>query len=382
MIKQPSEVCLLLVCLAILVTFYLHLYEDVVDAALPSKHLLPPFPVSMYSQGPFTPLPPSPSSSLLSNTTRGLGSFHSQWEVIQASQQVYQGYFVQDVDYWFSHCLKRGAPNMCDLVRYVQPIPGGAFTVEPLGGEEAKTLTRWVTPKTHPACPFRYFSHDDTLGLLKALNVTKIHLMGDSMSRYFGFILIGVMTNTPRMQYTFHFDFTMLFQEEMGVRVEMYWRPTVKEAHEALDNTVSCGDRDIIIINNNLHQAASTPDSFMDMDIRMKDIKGLVEHARERCGARVMWRSPNEVSSEARSWTGGDEDHSTITYGQRVSWDAVEVVPNLVEDLKLPMLDAYSITTKADQDLIDGVHYSRWELEHEVHAFLSQADCLYRHGLW
>jgi hypothetical protein len=61
---------------------------------------------------------------------------------------------------------------------------------------------------------------------------------------------------------------------------------------------------------------------------------------------------------------------------------APQVLPRLVREVSLPVLDAFGVTNRSAADSVDGLHYNRWELEHEVHLFLSQVQCLHRHGGW
>lgn len=156
----------------------------------------------------------------------------------------------------------------------------------------------------------------------------------------------------------------------------------MQEVHEKLDagDPLVCGRNAIVIINNNLHEAVANEGVFGDTKRRLADLRGLVEHARRRCGSRILWRTPNQIADYAKGYKGSDTN--TVTFEEAVNIDAKEVIPRLQRDLVLPMLDAYAITNQAAGDLVDHCHYRMWELEHEVHALLSQLECLHRSGYW
>lgn len=106
----------------------------------------------------------------------------------------------------------------------------------------------------------------------------------------------------------------------------------------------------------------------------------MVEKSRRKCGDRLLWRGPNQVADFSRTWRG--EDSNTLTFAEAIDTDAFKTLPRLSQELDVPILDVYSITDKAPQDCLDGMHYDRWELEHEVHVLLSQVECLFRTGYW
>jgi hypothetical protein len=169
----------------------------------------------------------------------------------------------------------------------------------------------------------------------------------------------------------------------VGIAVEFYWRETIESLHAAMDGAEAflCDNDDsLVVINNNLHQALMEQELFLEMDRRYAAIKGVVEHARQKCGNRVMWRGPNQVTDYARPWRG--EDKNNVTFAEFIDMDALKVLPRLTVDLDVPLLDVHAITDKAGQDSTDGMHYNRWELEHEVHLMLNQVECLYRTGFW
>lgn len=102
-------------------------------------------------------------------------------KALAAARALYEGDFVEDPDFFFSECLRRDAPNICDLVRYTNE--SGVWTVDGSDKDNVKTLTRWVPSKPDAACPFKYYSQNDTLDLLRDMGIKKVHIMGDSMSR-------------------------------------------------------------------------------------------------------------------------------------------------------------------------------------------------------
>jgi hypothetical protein len=115
------------------------------------------------------------------------------------------------------------------------------------------------------------------------------------------------------------------------------------------------------------------------LDDRYAVVRGLLSHARKKFGPRVLWRSPNQLlPTHRRNTAEGGE----TTFGEAVDADALHTLPRLVRELSLPVLDAFAVTNRSAADSVDGLHYNRWELEHEVHLFLSQVQCLHRHGVW
>jgi hypothetical protein len=106
----------------------------------------------------------------------------SRSEAVQASQRLYEGTFVVDRAFWMTTCLRRHAPNMCKLVSYERNRT--AWTIRSADEEQMATATRWVPSTPYQDCPFKYYSHNATLTLLRDMGIDNIHLIGDSMSRY------------------------------------------------------------------------------------------------------------------------------------------------------------------------------------------------------
>jgi len=309
------------------------------------------------------------------------------WELIKASQSVYDGHFVEDNDFWFTKCLESKTINLCSLVRYRNTTEGlGGPKVEPVVEKGARKLSRWEVNNPHPACPFKYFTKNETLDLLHSMNVSKIHIIGDSMGRYFCFDLLGILTDTDREQHTFHFDFEALYPSEVGIMVMFRWHEAIADFPKSLSQhaekeTTCQGDDSIVIMGNNIHEVFDRPALFQGIDTKPRgdQIREVVDSARKECGKRIMWRGPNQLAQGKREVHHNDQ---TISYGEVVDFDEFKVLPALMEELQLPLLDAYRITDATPEDSVDGLHYNRWELEHEIHAFFSQADCLHRHGFW
>lgn len=112
---------------------------------------------------------------------RATGETTVKQEALRAAAALFEGDFVEDPDFFFSECLRRDAPNLCDLVTYKND--SGVWRAEGSDTGSVSSLRRWVPSKPHPACPFRYFSQKDVLELFREMGIGKVHLMGDSMSR-------------------------------------------------------------------------------------------------------------------------------------------------------------------------------------------------------
>jgi hypothetical protein len=134
-----------------------------------------------------------------------------------------------------------------------------------------------------------------------------------------------------------------------------------------------CRKGGLMLLNNNLHTVIERPSSFSDAQARAAELQRIIKRYRSKCGMRVMWRSPNQLTAETREKRTKDP---ILRYGDGVDLDALEVVPRLSEAMRLPLIDAFAVTSEAPEESTDGKHYGHWEVQHEVHILLSQLSCL------
>lgn len=261
------------------------------------------------------------------------------------------------------------------------------------------SLTRWVPSEPSDVCPFKYYTRREGLSLLHSLNITRIVNIGDSQGRYFALRLASILSDHAVWRRITKQSFLPLNYSSPGfdgVTVDFYWRISTPEIIDGfkkdeywcnfggtLEHGVHRGR--LIILNNFAHQVLHSYRSFADASTRLKELGDIVDLGMVGCGDRsIFYRTPNELFSgrkfEVKAAKKYAEDQHAYQ-GDALDLE-LQVIPNLKEQFHVPIVDAHSMT-KMDKRLnMDGLHYRHWELDHEVHAFLSNIHCLHVGEYW
>lgn len=256
------------------------------------------------------------------------------------------------------------------------------------------SLTRWVPSEPSDVCPFKYYTRREGLSLLHSLNITRIVNIGDSQGRYFALRLASILSGHAVWRRITKQSFLPLNYSSPGfdgVTVDFYWRISIPEIIDGfkkdeywcnfggtLEHGVHRGR--LIILNNFAHQVLHSYRSFADASTRLKELEDIVDLGMAGCGDRsIFYRTPNELFSGRKFEVKAEDQHAY--QGDALDLE-LQVIPNLKEQFQVPIVDAHSMT-KMDKRLnMDGLHYRHWELDHEVHAFLSNIHCLHVGKYW
>ena len=133
------------------------------------------------------------SSSLFSPTPK------SDLDILGDAQALYTGSYVADPDYWKAICFE---DDMKNQVRTSCPYPFGALRlpmvcnrtllineedgqqrVQRSEGVDPWKLTRWQPSSLEEKKELKLFNHNTTVELLREMGITRINIIGDSMSR-------------------------------------------------------------------------------------------------------------------------------------------------------------------------------------------------------
>jgi hypothetical protein len=167
-----------------------------------------------------------------------------------------------------------------------------------------------------------------------------------------------------------------------GFAIYFYWRITIESLQNFLDQAKENVhvNQSVLVLNNNIHQALQSGSSFQDPGSRYHDIKGIVEHAQRIWGPqKVFWRTPNRLrgSFARRPVDVGSFDSTNLTCADAAMIDGQVVASRLMAESLVPLIDAYKVTSQADDDeCLDDIHFSNWELYHEVNIWLDQLNIL------
>lgn len=133
------------------------------------------------------------SSSLFPPTPK------SDLDILADAQSLYTGTFVADPDYWKAICFEDdhknqvrtscpypsealGLPMVCNQTLLINEEDGQQRVLRS-EGVEPSNLTRWQPSSLEGKENLKLFDHNTTVGLLKEMGITRINVIGDSMSR-------------------------------------------------------------------------------------------------------------------------------------------------------------------------------------------------------
>lgn len=290
-------------------------------------------------------------------------------------------------------CSREERPFTCELV----DMHNGRRA--PDENSQVARLTRWVPDDPSDLCPFKYYTRKEGLSLLHGLNITRIVNIGDSQGRYFSLRLASILSDHAVWRRITKQSFLPLNYSSPGfdgVTVDFYWRVSVPEIMQGFKkDEYWCNFGDfmkhgvhrgrLIILNNFAHQVLHSYRSFKDPLTRLKELGDMVDQGMAECGDRsIFYRTPNELFAGRKFEVKAAKKHAADAHAYQ--GDALdlelEVIPKLKDQFHVPTLDAHSMT-KMDKRLnMDGLHYQHWELDHEVHTFLSHIHCLGVGGYW
>lgn len=182
----------------------------------------------------------------------------------------------------------------------------------------------------------------------------------------------------------------MLDASLVGVGVDFYWRPTIEDIFELFSSmTPDKNGETVVIINNNVHQLKKHESTFCDEERRYQDLKLTLLVAQSLWGTRrVFWRTPNspmpgirqQVPSESRN---GSCPPGSLTYKDAFEIDTMQVIPRVVQELQVPLIDAALVTSQAKANQYrDMFHLIDSEFYQEVNIWMNQLASMYREGYW
>lgn len=134
------------------------------------------------------------SSSLFSPTPK------SDLDILADAQSLYTGTFVADPDYWKAMCFEDDKKNqvrtscpyplgdlrlpmVCNRTLLIINEEDGQQRVQRSEGAEPWNLTRWQPSMSGAEEELKLFNHNTTVELFREMGITRINILGDSMSR-------------------------------------------------------------------------------------------------------------------------------------------------------------------------------------------------------